>query len=242
MKTKNIAIVLLAAAVLAVFALLFLNVSDMDMRLSLKKYHTVSLENMQVSFHGSFGKVNTVKIKPDGERTVKLKLDCDAGALETAGAEAVELCDINGDGARDLLLLTSVDTDGDTHRALALSGSEGYTLAEGVDAVNFRMEEGILIAEERLSEIITEDVKDDTAPYEESSIKYEYQYMEGRVILARKTVITYYSESDIYCFGIWAYNDKYGELTALSEDWLSAEEYGELKAEIDSVFTVEIPQ
>ncbi|MBO5203871.1 MAG: hypothetical protein J6B72_04585 [Clostridia bacterium] len=242
MKTKNIAIVLLAAAVLAVAVILILDALDVDMRLSLKKYHTVSLENMQVSFHGSFGKVNTVKIKPDGERTVKLKLDCDAAALETAGAEAVEVCDINGDGARDLLLLTSVDADGDAHRALALSGNDGYTLAEGVDAVNFRMEEGILVAEERLSEVITEDKKDDTAPYEESSIKYEYQYREGSVIIARKTVITYYSDSDIYCFGLWEHNDKYGELTALSEDWLSVEEYGEIKAQIDGVFTVEIPE
>lgn len=240
MKTKNLALILLIAAVFAVVAVLSFDAFAPDFSLNMKKYHSETLENMQVSFHGSFGKINMVKIKPDGEKSSKVKLEGDAAALEKNGVAAVEVCDLNGDGVRDLLLLTRIDNDGDVHRALSLSTGDGYVLAEGVDAVNARIENGILIAEEKNKLFITEE--DDAAPYEQSSVKYEYQYVDGSVILTRKTVITYYSDSDIYCLGIWEHDQKYDELTVKSEDWLSVAEYTRDKQAIADMFFVDIPE
>lgn len=240
MNLKHIPLVALFLVIVAVVAVLVFKPADFDFELNLKKYHTAKVDGKEFIFYGSFGKVGSVTVKQDGKKLAKLDIEADAD-IYGDDLSAVEVCDINADGKNDLLVAVAVDEDGDVHRSLFLAVNDTYSRIKDVDAVNFTSEEGKLVCEEQKFTYLAETVEEYTVSYEQSVIKTVYEFYDGTVIASSKTAVSYYSESDIYCVGLWTYDANAEELFPVSEDWLTPKEYSRAYSQLDEIFEAELP-
>ena len=240
MKLKHIPLIALLLVVVTVISILVFKPADIDLELNVKKYHTAEADGKEFIFYGSFGKVGSLTVKENGKKIAKLDVEADA---DIYGEElsAVEVCDINADGKNDLLVAVAVDGDGDVHRSLFLAVNDTYSLIKDVDAVNFFSENGKLVCEEKIFKYMAETVEEYTVPYENSVCRTIYEYFDGKVIASSKTVVSYYSESDIYCVGLWVYDATAEELFPVSEDWLTPKEYAAAYSKLDQIFVKELP-
>ena len=225
-------IILLVSAVLVCVLLLTVNFSKIDIELSLKKYLTYETGAREFSFHGSFGRVHKLKVYENGDKICTLSIDARADVFTESDAVPVELCDINADGRDDILVLVRVDTDGDAHRELFINNGDGYTPIGDTDISNFTFEDGKLVSVERETRYLAQTVEEYTVPYEKYVERCEYGYIDGEVIPLRKFRLSYFSETDIYCYSVWEYDRELGELTYVSEDWFGSDEYDKYSSEI----------
>lgn len=241
MKPKHLVFIILSMAVLICVLMLTVKFSDIELRLSVKKYHTCTADGREFRFYGSFGNVCKVKVYEDGDRLCTLNFDADADIFDDSVSDAVVLCDINADGENDILVLCAVDEDGDTHRRLFVRAGEEYSTMHDTDIVNYRFEDGVLVSESRDMRYLAEPVEEYVVPYEKYSERCEYEYYDGEIILARRVRVSYYSESDIYCFGWWEYDKEAHELMCISEDWLTPFEYEKAYSELQGLMGAELP-
>lgn len=242
MKSKYLVLIILSLAVLICVLMLTVKFSDIDISMPIKKYHTCTADGREFRFYGSFGKVSNVKVYEDGDKLCELNLDADASIFSDDVSDAVALCDINADGENDIVVLCAVDEDGDRHRRLFIRETEGYSAVHDTDISNFRSDDGMLISESQDKRYLAKPVKEYEVPYEKYSERNEYGYFDGEIKLARRIKVSYFSESDIYCFGIWEYDKDIEQLICLDEDWLSADEYSEKYNEIQKLFEIPVPQ
>lgn len=240
MKLKHIPLVALLLVIVSVIAVLTAKPRGWSFELNVKKYHTQTVGNMEFVFYGSFGNVGSLTVKQDGKRVAKLDVNADAD-IYGGDISAVEICDVDANGKGDLLVAVALDEDGDVHRSLFLATDSSYSLVENVDAVNFVAENGKLVCEEKLFKYLAQPVEEYTVPYEYSVCRTIYEYFKGTVIASSQTVVSYYSENDIYCIGLWVYDTNAGELMPVSEDWLSPKEYNEIYPQLDEIFGKELP-
>ena len=224
MKKKNIALVILCAIILLPILVLAVDFGSVDISLNFIKYHSFEADGLSFDFYGSFGNVHKVKISENGKKICSLEVCADADIFD-GEKDAVELCDVNSDGKSDLLILCAIDEDTDVHRKLFLYSSDSYRHISDVDVVNFREDGPTLVCEDRQFRYMAETVEEYTVPYERSCVRTEYEYSEGTVRAERKYVLSYYSETFMYCFGVWEYNSELDELVSVSEDWMDESEY-----------------
>lgn len=240
MKLKHLPLIALILVVVAIISVLVFKPADMDLEMNVKKYHTAEADGKEFVFYGSFGRVGSITVKENGKKIAKLDIEADAD-IYGDGLSAVEICDVDSNGKNDLLVAVKVDEDGDVHRSLFLAVDDSYSIIKDVDAVNFSSENGKLVSEEQTFTYLAETVEEYTVPYEKSVCKTVYEYSDGSVIASRKTVVTYYSESDIYCVGVWVYDAQEDELFPVSEEWLNPKEYSYAYSQLDEIFNVELP-
>ena len=241
MKSKHFVFIILSAAVLACVLMLTVDFSDIDLHLSVKKYHTCTADGREFRFYGSFDKIYKVSVYEDGDKLCSLKIEADADAFADGTGNAVELCDINADGENDILVLCAVDEDEDEHRRLFIRTGERQSAVNDTDIVNYRFENGTLISQTRELQYLAETVEEYTVPYEKYSERCEYEYYDGEIIPVGRMRVSYYSESDIYCIGQWEYDREAHESVCISEDWLVPSEYQKVYSEIRELFEVELP-
>ncbi len=240
MKKKTLSIILLCAVIFIPLIILAVDLGSMDFSLNFQKYHSYSADGLTFDFYGSFGNVRKLKVSDDGGKLCSLEISADANVYGS-GENAVELCDVNSDGKHDLLVLRSIDEDGDVHRSLFLYSSSDYRYMSDVDAVNFREDGGSLICEERTFKYLAQTVEEYTVPYERSWVSTEYKYSDGSVIPNRTYKLSYYSETQIYCFSEWQYDADLCEQVSVSEDWMDEQEYKKKYQNIDELFQIALP-
>jgi len=241
MKNKNIAFVLLCVAMIAVIIAAVISSTGIKLELNLRKYHTFEAEDMEFSFYGGGGEVRRVKVKQNGQKLCDLTLEADAEAFKSVES-AVVICEMNNDGRPDLLILTALDDDGDVHRALFLSASDGYQRAEGVDAVNHSVADGVIISEEKLVTYLSEDEGHGEPPSRRETVRREYAVIdENKVVEVNRRNVAYFTETDIYLVGYYQYSETYGECVPISEKWLYPEEYSEVRKQLENEFELDIP-
>ena len=237
MKLKKIILIVIAcvAVLIALCAIL-----KPDISLSVIKYHTEEHGDTVFSFYGSFGRVKKIKVVEGGEKLRSISLDIDADALKAEGISAVETCDVNADGSDDILILTHVDDEGDGHRRLFLRSGDDFEIVGDTDIVNYRMENGVLVSEDSRLKYLAKTVEEYTVPFERSVTREEYSYLDGYMTLIRRFSVSYYSESDIYCVGLFEYDSAVGDIVYTDEKWLSPEEYAENKHVFQEYFETEL--
>ena len=240
MKSKHLPLIALTTIVIIIVSVLVFKPSGFNFELNVKKYHTENIDGKEFIFYGSFGNVGSLTVKENGKKIAKLDVNADAD-IYGGDFSAVEICDVNADGENDLLIAVAVDEDGDVHSSLFLASDGKYTHIQEVDAVNFTLENGKIISEEKLFKYLAQPVEAYTVPYENSVCRTIYEYYNGTVIASTKTIVTYYSESDIYCLGLWMYDPESEDMLPVSEDWISPQEYSRIYEELDEIFASELP-
>ena len=240
MKKKNISIVILCALIFIPLILLAFDFGSVNFSLNFKKYHSFEADELTFDFYGSFGSVRKVVISDSSGKLESLKISANADIYNDE-LSPVELYDVNGDQKNDLLILCSIDEDGDVHRALFLYSPTSYRYMSDVDAVNPREENGVLVCEDKQFKYLAETVEEYTVPYELSWIKTIYEYSEGAVIPTRSYKLSYYSETQMYCLGEWEYDFELCELISLNEDWMDEQEYKNKYQNIDELFQIALP-
>ena len=240
MKLKHLPLIALVLIVTVIVSILVFKPSGFNFELNVKKYHTADVDGKEFIFYGSFGNVGSITVKENGKKLTKLDIHADAD-IYGEDISAVEICDVNADGKNDLLIAVAIDEDGDVHRSLFLSSNDTYAHIKEVDAVNFSIDGGKIISEENNVKYLAQTVEEYTVPYEHSVSRTIYEYFDGTVIASAKTIVSYYSESDIYCLGLWMYDPDAEEMIPVSEDWLLPHEYSRIYSELDEIFFSELP-
>ena len=239
MKSKYIPIFALFLAVIAILCVLLFDFGKLDLNLNLTKYHVAEADGKEFIFYGSFGKVGKVTVKENSKKICSFELSADADIYD--GISAVEISDVDRDGKNDILVAFKKDADGDVHRRLLLASKGGYSFVRDVDVVNFRDGDGTVISEEQSFKYLAETKEEYTVPYERTVSRTVYEYFEDTVIPRSRITVSYYSESLIYCVGVFEYDENYGELMSVSEDWITRSEYDDAYEALDEIFEVELP-
>lgn len=239
MKSKYIPIVALFLAVVATLCVLLLDFGKLNLNFNLTKYHIAQADSKEFVFYGSFGKVGKVTVNENSKKLCSFDFSADADVYD--GISAVEISDVNSDGRNDILVAFKKDSDGDVHRRLLLATKSGYSFVRDVDIVNFKDGNGFLISEEQDFKYLAETKEEYTVPYEKNVSRTVYEYFEDTVIPRSKITVSYYSESLIYCVCVYEYDENYGELMSVSEDWMTQSEYYDEYDALDEIFEVELP-
>ena len=239
MKRKYLPLILLGLVLTAVIVILTVDISSVNINVNIIKYHSATADGKDFSFYGSFGTVGKVTVRENGKKVCSLKISADADVYSSS--TAVELCDLNADGKKDILIAYSTDNDGDVHRKLFLATQRGYSLVDSVDAVNFSEKNSTIISEEKQIVYLAPQVEEYTVPYEKYVSRTVYEYYDGTVIPSSMLKVSYYSESDVYCVGKWEYYAELEELIPVSEDWLSPSEYLSVREKLAKDFSAELP-
>ncbi len=240
MKNKTLAIIILCAIIVLPLLFLLIDFSSVNFSLNIQKYHSENDGGLIFDFYGSFGSIHKLKISDENGKICSLSVRLDSKALEKC-EDAVLVCDFTEEGRDVLLVLSEIDEDGDIHRMPFVRAGSAYSKADDTDIVNAQITGDGIICEERIFKYIVETRDDYEVPYEVWAKHTEYEFFDGTLLPRRALYVTYYSETRIYCVGEWEYNETYGELMCLEEDWLEPNEYSNIYAELAGRFKIDLP-
>ncbi|MBQ8817297.1 MAG: hypothetical protein IJZ83_01865 [Clostridia bacterium] len=240
MKTKNIALIILAAVIIIPLALILFDFGSLDFSFNFKKYHTCEVDGREFEFYGSFGRIGKIKVSDDNGKICSLSFSADADIFKR-NIPAVETFDINSDGNDDILVLCGIDEENDVHRSLFIATASDYNAMGDTDIVNFRIEDDLLISEDGGVEYLAETVEKYVVPNRKHVTRRDYKYYDGEIIIAREYSLSYYSETDIYCHGYWEYDEDSESLLCVDEDWLLPDEYEKERENLQKLFKIQLP-
>ncbi len=240
MKNKTLAIILLCAVIVLPILFFAIDFGSVNFNLNIQKYHSEKDGGLIFDFYGSFGSVNKVKVSDESGKVCSLSVRFDSKLLKEC-EDAVLVCDFTEDGRDVILVLSGIDEDGDIHRAPFVRTDKSYSKIDGMVASNAEITADGIICEERIFKYMVETRDDYEVPYEVWSKHTEYSFRGGTLIPINALYVTYYSDTHIYCVGEWEYNETYGELMCLDEDWLEAQAYAKIYAELAKKFKITLP-
>ena len=240
MRSKNLALVFLAAIIVIPLIIIMIDYTSIDFSFNLVKYHSAEADGKTFSFYGSFGTVGKIKVSDKNGKLCAIRFSADADIFKE-DIPAIEVCDVNGDEKNDLLILKDIDEEGDVHRTLFIAEDSGFTKITDADIANFKLCENTVISEEITLEYMAQTVEEYIVPYKRSAVRKEYKYSDGELYVYCEYSLSYYSETDVYCHAYWEYNSDIDELDCVFEDWLSPEQYAQSKQDIQKSFDITLP-
>jgi len=230
-KTKNhiftaVTIVLIALAILIFLFLLF------GWQINYKTHATASTDGITVSLKGNGRQIRRVIIERDGAKKLSLPFSADLSVADASETPLFLLQDANFDNHADLLILSAADTDGDIHRTVLFydSTEETFTADENpIVLVNAIFEADVIRTSGKFRKEYAK-ASDNTPPvYEERDERAIYTMINGILTRTEERAITYYSESDIYCYSVYSYDKELGELSYVDEQWFEETERAKYK-------------
>lgn len=160
--------------------------------------------------------------------TKKIKVSKSVGSQN--GTYGFEVLDLNFDGKPDFMIANDIAGDCIAYTCwLWDESSQKYQKSEELSGLcNIK-------ADAELSAIFAfthtyETVKSDTDMPDasiacDSATKYEWA--NGKLIPSVRASITFYSESNLYCYSLSYYDESLGKLGASDDKWLTPEEYAQ---------------
>ncbi len=223
MKIKNAIITTLTVIILLItVSILLFNI--LDIQLNFMTYHKAVDGEYTLSFKGSFGNVRKVKISKNSKKLCSLPFNASADIF--SDSYEIRWDDVNFDGEQDLLLVCAIDEDGDVHYTALLSDSSENTFIYNEslsDLPNLTLDpESKTLFTSYTEKTFTEEQKPNTPDkYAEKKAIRKYEYLNGEPTATEERAITFYSETDYYCYSIYEYDEKHKELTYRDEKWFS---------------------
>lgn len=231
MKTKNIflSIAIIICAILCIF-LFLTNV----LGLNIVKHYSMQLGDFTLKFYGNFSEVTTLKIYDGAIRRATLEFSADRDIFYDPSNYDPYFDDLNGDGHPDIIVPHSKDHSTSNRYAAFLWDNETKMFIDtGVlnDVANIKInkDDYSLTSYMVLHTTLFEEELNMPEMYEESQILKEFKIIDGNYILYREYSLTYYSETDIYCYSKYEYDKDSDELVCSSENWLSPEEAAKIE-------------
>ena len=142
----------------------------------------------------------------------------------------VSVVDIDADGLPDIISMSERTFDGDTYNCFRADGSGGFYLDETLSAIR-----GIHFGDNGEVSSLTR-VRTDLPSSPNEPKKYIFAvtitYLapdtgkNGRYTVVREEALTYYSETEIYCYAV-SEPDESGDMETTSEKWILPDKLAE---------------
>ena len=197
--------------------------------------YQVTVDDFTYTLRGAADRAEQITVTRDGKRVATYKKRGMPGK-ESGENYGFRLIDLNFDDKSDMQLLIAREDGGDIYATyLWDEESEKYvynaTLSTLRDMGTIASLEAITARE---FAITIDPATDDTPDFEirrETFVIYLWQ--NGALTPVHRKELTYYEESDIYCYLIQERNDR-GEWDIVRESWIAAERFDSEKCPLDA--------
>lgn len=242
MKRQNLLYISFGIIIAALVFFLLSSVFGI-IEINLKTHAEWEQNGISFSYRGSSNEVRKLHVEKDGKKCGSFKLSASKELFaDEESKNAIFLDELKEDAQSTLVLVPfELDEDGDRHyRALYIfpDGKAELDLENQVSNPSVEKDEKAVFSE-CIGHITLGSTPD--SPYEKYASQTGYVFENGKMIPAYEITITYYSETNIYCFSERFFNSELGELGTSDDDWLSPKEYEAQRDKFASVFQVEIP-
>ena len=230
MKKKRKNIIFYAAVICCIIVCLFIIITNVfNIELYLIKHHEMQLNEYTLKFYGDLEKTHILKVYEGSIRRATVPLLVENEIFDEANKLMPYLEDVNGDGHPDLFVPHSKDNNLDFRYAIFIWDNNSSMFTDtGVlcDLANIDVDlnENTVTSKMLLRTVVAEAQPNLPEEYELQNVYTEYKLADGAFVEYRKLSLTYYSESDIYCYSIYEYNSETKELECFDEQWMDAEE------------------
>lgn len=231
MKTKNI---LLSIAIIICSALCIFIFLTNVLGLSIVRHYAMQLDNLTLKFYGNTSSVTTLKIYDGAIRRATLDFSAASDIFSDPSKFQPYFEDLNGDGHSDIIVPHSSDDIENTRYAAFIWNNE-TKMFEDTGALNdianikLNKDDRSITSYMMLHTTLYEEQLNAPEIYEEKQLLKEFKIVDGKYTLFREYSLTYYSESDIYCYSKYDYDTESGELVCTDESWLSPEKATEIE-------------
>ena len=227
-KRKNI--IFYVVAICCIIVCLFIIITNVfNIELYLIKHHEMQLNEYTLKFYGDFEKTHVLKVYEGSIRRATVPILVENEIFDEANKLIPYLDDVNGDGHLDLFVPHSKDNNLDFRYAIFTWDNNSSMFTDtGVlyDLANIDVDlnENTVTSKMLLRTVVAEAQPNLPEEYELKNVYTEYKLIDGAFVSYRELSLTYYSESDIYCYSIYEYNSESKELEYLDEQWIDAED------------------
>ncbi len=180
-----------------------------------------------LKYYGSFSEATKLKIYRNSKKLCTLEISIPADFLD--GKPEPYLDDLDLDGRDDLLVPHSTDLDGELRYSAYIYNNEehAFVAAKALsDAANIsvNVEKHVITSLTHMRKEIAPSHDNAPAVYEDSRILSTYEFRNGELIEAERKMITYYHETNYYCYSQYIFNEESQELECMLEDWFDPKE------------------
>ena len=233
-NSKPKIIILSVAILLCLAACFFVLATDFwGMNINIIKHHEMQLEGFTLKLYGDLNDVRCIKVFEGKIRRATADISVDTSLLDQANSFIPYLDDLNGDGHLDMLVPHSKDADSQTRYAALIwdNSIEMFYKAEALsDIANIKTDPQNGTLKSSLSTYTVVIPEQPNAPeiYEERRSLTEYRIIDSEYIPFREVALTYYSDTNMYCYSTYDYNEETKELTYTDEQWLTPKKAEEI--------------
>ena len=193
----------------------------------------MQLNGYTLKFYGDFEKTHILKVYEGSVRRATLPISIENDIFEEANKFIPYFEDINGDGHPDLFVPHSKDTNLNFRYAVFLWNNKASMFTDiGVlnDLANIKVNtDQNTVSSSMLIRTVIEEAKPNIPEiYTTEKIFTEYKIIDDVFVKYNEISLTYYSETDIYCYSIYEYDIETKTLECVEERWLSEEKADEI--------------
>jgi hypothetical protein len=200
-----------------------------------KILHQTTVGDLTYTLHGTNDRVEQITVSRDGRRI---------GAFQKRGLPGqisgddygFRLTDLNFDRHTDMQLLVAQAEAGDMYATYLWDAeAEKYVYHPQLSTLqDMGMIASLGVLTARESSVTIDPATDDTPEFEicrDAFILYRWE--DNKLIPVHRKELTYYEESDIYCYLIEERNDR-GEWETVRESWIAYERFDASKCPLDA--------
>ncbi len=184
-------------------------------------WHT-ELEGLTYSVRGTDGRARQLSVKRGGEVlwTTSVKADQDLG--NTNGRFGLTVTDLNFDGLPDLVIAIRAEEECIYSRCFLRDGDDvSFTENKALAALaNVKADANLQAV---FGYTTTREEKDGAKTLHDRTTKYVWH--EGELVPEMYAAVTYYSETDMYCYSVALYDPAAEDYGSPSEKWMTPEQY-----------------
>ena len=229
MKLSLKKIITWAAIIICVIACAFIIITDsFGIEINIIKHHDTQLNGLTLKFYGDLKEIKLLKVYDGSTRRATLKISVDKAILEEAHTFQPYLDDLNGDGHLDLIVPHSKDDNQDFRYAAFLWDRNSSMFTDSgalndIANISLNTDTGTITSTMLIRTLIAEEQPNLPEIYETRKVLTEYKMIDDYFVAYREVALTYYSETDIYCYSIYDYDPELEKLVYTDEQWISAE-------------------
>ncbi len=177
---------------------------------------------------GRGDRVKQVVVKSGDEVifAAKVKVARDVGAM--GGTYGLKVLDLNFDGHQDFIIADAVGGDEVSYLCWLFNPTSG-TFESSADLsglcnvhADAELKAIFAFSHTYVSEREYEDVPESHTSTDTST---KYLWKNGKLVPSIRASVTYYSQSDLYCYSVSYYDEELGKYTDSDDKWLTPEEY-----------------
>ncbi|MBQ9132079.1 MAG: hypothetical protein IJX62_06385 [Clostridia bacterium] len=198
-----------------------------------KTYYSKEIDGITYSIRGKSEARLQLYITQGEKVLLSEKLTRSKNLGDPAEDFGLQVLDLNFDGALDVMLPTGKDGDCVSYSCFLKNATgDGYTYSAELSALcNLRTDEDLLAVFGFSHTFLREEYPDSPDYTVSTDTTTKYVWREGKLQPQIRVSLSYYSQTDLYCYSVSYYDTVAEEFNDPDDRWLTPEEYRDVDFE-----------